>query len=120
MIDFDATVLAAAEAAFAEMVLWVPADYPAAQVAGIFFDGAIEEKWQDGVAVVERATRLNARRGAFPRAPVQGDVFQVRGRSYAVSDARDDGVGGVSLLLRLATDTDATHAQLAPVPAQPG
>ena len=117
MIDFDASILAAAEAAFAEMVLWVPGDYPPAQVAGIFFDGTVEEKWQDGVAVAERVTRLDVRRAAFPRAPAQADVFQVRGRSYTVSEAVDDGVGSVSLLIRLATDADAERAQLAPVPA---
>lgn len=117
MLDFDATVLAAAQAAFAEMIVWLPGDYPSSQVAAIFFDAVPEEKWQDGVAVTERVTRIDLRLSDFARTPQQGDLFQVRGRLYTVTEALADGVGGLSLRIRLTTDLDASRAQLAPVAA---
>lgn len=117
MLDLDATVLAAAQAAFAEVVVWVPGDWPSQQVAAIFFDGVVEEKEQDGIVVTERVTRIDIRRSAFPRIPAQGDLFQVRGRLYTTVEALDDGVGCVSLRIRVATDAEVTRAMLPPVAA---
>ena len=116
MIDFDATALAAAEAAFAEQVGWYASDYPAATVNAIFFDSMPETKFQDSTEVTNVVSLLGARAGQFPRLPAQGDLFNVRGRFYVASEVQPDGVGSVKIRIRLATDLEARRAAQAPVP----
>lgn len=116
LLDLDATVLAAGMAAFGETVLWLSADCPSQSVAAIFFDGAVETTLKDGVEVTERVSRIDTRVNLFPRAPRQGDLCQARARLYAVTEAVADGVGGITLRLRFATDDEARRAQ---APATP-
>ncbi len=117
MIDFDALVLAPADAAFAEQVTWLVDDYPSALVPGIFFDGVIDEHMKDDVLVAERVTVLNVRESNFPRRPRVHDRFQVQGRLYEVVQALPDGLGAISCALRLTNNTDASRPFLAPVAA---
>lgn len=117
MIDFDGTVLAAAEEAFAEQVGWYPADFPPATVNVIFFDAMKEIKFQDATEVTDVVSLLGARLSGFPRLPAQGDGFRIRGRFYVASEVQPDGVGAVKIRVRLASDTDARRAAQAPVPA---
>ena len=119
MIDFDALVLAAADAAFAEQVTWLGGDYPSALVPGIFFDGVIDEHMKDDILVVERVTVLNVRESVFPRRPREHDRFQVQGRLYEVVQAAPDGLGAVSCTLRLTNNADASRPLLPPVAPSP-
>ena len=117
MIDIDGTVLAAAQAAFGEAVI-----YFAAGGAGVSLTAIFDDRWIDakipGPPVVEEVgvrTVLNARASALPRVPQQGDQFHVRGRLYEVSEpAEVDTFGDVHLFLRLADDAQAAMTQGAP------
>lgn len=115
MIDFDGTVLAAADAAFAEQVVWLASAYPSQLVAAIFFDGMMEDRLKDEIIVTERVTRLNLRASNLPRAPREGDRFQVQGRLYDLIEALPDGLGAVSCVLRLTSNLDASRPNLPPV-----
>ncbi len=117
MLDLDATVLAACEAAFAEQVGWYPAEYPPAFVAMIFFDGTTESKFQDGTEVTAPASFLSGRQAGFARLPFQGDLFRVRGRWFYATEVLPDGAGAVKIRLRLASDAEARRAPMPPVAA---
>lgn len=112
MIDFDATVLAAAQDAFGERVLWLPSDYPSQSVTSIFYGATQETKFRDGVEVTEVVTLLSVRVGGFARLPQSGDLFQVRGRLYVATEVTPDGVGAARVRLRFASDQEAARAPL--------
>ncbi len=117
MIDLDGTVLAAAQAAFGEAVIYFAAGEPGVQVSGIFDDRWVEAKIPGSPVVEEVGVRtvLNVRASALPQVPLQGDQFHVRGRLYEVSEpAAVDTFGDVHLFLRLADDAQAAVSQGAP------
>ena len=117
MIDLDGTVLAAAQAAFGEAVIYFPAGEPGVSLTGIFDDRWVEAKIP-GSPVVEEVnvrTVLNVRASVLPQVPQQGDQFHVRGRLYEVAEpAEVDTFGDVHLFLRLADDAQAAMTQGAP------
>ncbi len=101
MIDFDATALAACDEAFGESVEYRPGDGPPIAVQGIFseafrsihFDPATE------ATISTQHPLLSCRARFFPRLPVQGELFLIRGRLYAIRDANPDGEGSVAFPL---------------------
>lgn len=114
MIDFDATVLAAAQDAFGEQVTWLSADYPSQSVKAIFYGATQETKFRDGLEVVETVTMLSVRVGTFARAPEPDDFFRVRGRLYVATEVTPDGVGAARIRLRFASDSEAARPALPP------
>lgn len=115
MIDFDATVLAAAGAAFGEQVTYLPGSGGALTVTGVFDDRWQEVKYQDGVEMVGTRTVLNLRQSALPALPVQGELLRIRGRIYVIAEPPEaDTVGDVRLYLRAATDAQASVPLSAP------
>lgn len=113
-VDFDATVLAAAEQVFAETVTWYPGWSGPAVVQGIFNDRFHETRFQDATEVVELRPVLNARVIRFTRQPVQGELFRIRGVLYAVTNVEPDGVGDLRMYLRLASNEEAARLPLPP------
>ncbi|MBW4089900.1 MAG: hypothetical protein HIU82_02155 [Proteobacteria bacterium] len=108
MIDFDATTLAAAQAAFGEQVTYLPAAGPPVTVSGIFDDCWRDQKFQDGLEVITTRTVLNVRLSTLPGLPGQNELFRIRGRLYALAEpAEPDTDGDVRLYLRLASDAQA-------------
>lgn len=117
MIDFDATVLAAAHAAFGEVAAYLPGAGGLYTVSGIFDDKWVDDKLQDGMQSVGTRTVLNVRRSDLPCDPAQGDLLRIRGRVYAVTEPPEpDTYGDTRLYLRLADDAQALIALAAPVP----
>lgn len=117
MLDLDATVLAAASAAFGELVTWSPPDYPAGlSVPAIFWDAARDLNMKDGVEVEQIVTLLSVRTASFPRQPRQHDPVIVRGVRYVVTDVMPDGAGAAKIRIRFAADSQAAVTPLAPVP----
>ncbi len=107
-MDFDATVLAACNDAFGEPVEYRPGDGPPIKdIPGIFFDAFRSVRFDPATeAMVSTVHPLVAfRLRYFPRMPVQGELFVIRGRLYAIRDANPDGEGGASFPLGLAPAT---------------
>jgi hypothetical protein len=129
MIDLDATVIAAGMTAFGEMVTWTPMErrdaysYPrplAPQtVPAVFWDNAVDTKFQDNTEVNEITTYLSVRLSQMAGAPAQGDGFTVRGIVYVASEVLPDGVGGARVRIRIADDAQMGVIPLAPVPVAP-
>ena len=116
MIDFDATVLAAGQAAFGEAVTYLPGGGGALAISGIFDAHWQEEKFVGGMSVIETRPVLNVRESDLPQAPVQGELLRIRGRLYAIAEPPEaDTVGDVRLFLRLANDAQAAIVPAAPV-----
>lgn len=115
MIDFDATVLAAANAAFGEPVYYYSALGGPFPVSGIFNDRYQELKFQDGIEVVDISIVLGTRANQYPVQPVQGDLFLVRKILYAIrAPVEPDGLGDLKIKLRAATNEDAARMRLPP------
>ena len=101
MIDFDATALAACDDAFGEPVEYRPGDGPPIALPGIFFDAFKSVRFDPTTEAMISTQHplLCCRARFFPRMPVQGELFLVRGRLYAIRDANQDGEGSVSFPL---------------------
>ena len=113
MIDFDATVLAAANAAFGEdcPVVYLPGTGEQITLPpgnGIFNDQFQEMKFSgtEGVPVISQAIVLNVRRSLLPCLPVQTELFRIRGLLYAITNVEPDGLGDLRIDLRLAETPD--------------
>jgi hypothetical protein len=119
MLDIDATVLAAGMDAFGEIVTWTPAGGAPQMVPAVFWDNAIETKFQNGMEVVERIVQLSLRLSQCAGAPAQGDTFLVRGVAYLATETRPDGVGAMRVRIGLADDAQASVAAAPPVPVAP-
>lgn len=121
MIDFDGLVLASAMSVFGEWVTHYPRSGLPLAVQGVFDDRYREIKFAaDGVEVVTVQPVLGARVSSFIQMPLLADVFQVRGRFYAVAQPPEaDGLGHVKIALRLATDIEAQRALTAADPVTP-
>ena len=110
MIDFDATVLAAANAAFGEPVIYYPFFAAPLALTGIFNDRYQETKFQDGVEIIETSIVLGIRAVLFASQPLQGSLFQIRGVLYLVSDPPEpDGLGDLKIRLRAASNDEAAR-----------
>lgn len=101
MLDFDATVLAACDEAFGEPVEYRPGDGPPVTVTGIFFDAFRSVRFDPATEAMVSTQHplLCCRASAFARLPVQGELFLIRGRLYAIRDANPDGEGSVAFPL---------------------
>ena len=116
MIDYDGGVLAAAQAAFGEQVLYLPGVGGALTISGIFDAHWQEEKFVSGMSVIETRPVLNVRESTLPQPPVQGELLRIRGRLYAIAEPPEaDTMGDIRLFLRLANDAQAAIAATAPV-----
>ena len=113
MIDFDATVLAAAAGAFAQPVTYVPAAGPAVSTApdgtplvGIFDAKHVEIAFKQGDEVSTQSPVLSLRQSVLPNGlpPAQGEAFIIAGIAYLVTDPQPDGMGDVKVMLRRAED----------------
>ena len=116
MIDLDATVLAAGMAAFGEYVTWTPSGGTAQTVPAVFWDNALDTRFEDGTEVEQVTTYLSVRLSQMTGAPAQGDAWTVRGIAYLASEVIPDGVGGARVRIRLATDAQTSVTPLPPVP----
>ncbi len=108
MIDIDLTVLAACDEAFGEPVEYRPGDGPPIKnIPGIFFDAFRFVRFDPATEAMVSTTHplVACRASYFPRMPVQGELFVIRGRLYAIRDANPDGEGGVAFPLGLAPAT---------------
>jgi hypothetical protein len=101
MIDFDATVLAACDETFGEPVEYRPGDGPPIAAAGIFFDAFKSVRFDPATEATVSTTHplVCCRASYFPRMPVQGELFLIRGKLYAIRDVDPDGEGGVAFPL---------------------
>ena len=102
MIDFDATVLAACDEAFGEPVEYRPGDGPPIKdIPGNFFDAFKSVRFDPAAEAMVSTTHplLWCRASHFPRMPVQGELFLIRGKLYTIRDADPDGEGGVAFPL---------------------
>jgi hypothetical protein len=101
MIDFDATVLAACDEAFAETVEYRPSDGPPAAIVGVFFDRFRLVQFDPVSEAMVSTTHpiLCCRAVQFPRVPVKGELFVIRGELYAIRDAEPDGMGQIAFPL---------------------
>jgi hypothetical protein len=108
MIDFDASVLAACDGAFGEPVEYRPIDGPPVSgIPGIFFDAFKSVRFDPATEAMVSTTHplICCRASYFLRTPVQGELFVIRGRFFAIRDVNEDGEGGVSFPLGLASVT---------------
>ena len=104
MIDFDGTVLVAAADAFGETVEYRPGEGPPISVVGVFWDAFRTVRFDPATeALVSTVHPLfTCRARLFPRPPVQGELFVIRGRLYAIRDVNPDGEGDLAFPLGLA------------------
>ncbi len=116
MIDLDATVLAAAQDAFAEWAFWTPAGGTAQRVPLIFWDNSKETKFQDGEQVEQMLPVASVRLSQFPGMPARGDVFLIRGVSYTARNVYPDGMGAARIPLSWSDDSQAAVVPAAPDP----
>lgn len=125
MIDLDATVLAAAQDAFAEWATWTPqpangaANGAAQRVPIIFFDNSREQKFQDDEQVEQIVPVASVRLSQFAGSPEEGDTLLIRGVLYAIRSAHADGEGAAKLVLRFANDAQDAVTPAAPDPVTP-
>ena len=116
MIDFDATVISAGMASFGEFAIWTPAGGAPQTVPIIWWDNAVDTKFEDGTEVEQVTTYLSVRLSQMTGTPAQGDAWTVRGIAYLASEVIPDGVGGARVRIRLATDAQTSVTPLPPVP----
>jgi hypothetical protein len=119
MLDLDSTVISAGMDAFGEMIAWTPAGGALQTVPAIFWDNAIDTKFQDGAEVDEITTYLSVRLSQMTGMPAQGDAMTVRGLAYVVTETHPDGVGGARVRIRLLNDAQLAVAPTPPVPVAP-
>ena len=99
IIDFSETVLAACIDAFGESVIYQPAGLPDMMVRAIFTGASKEVRFQGGEPILDELPTLGCRSDAFPLRPSEGELFVIRGLSYAVARVHDDSLGGLKLFL---------------------
>jgi hypothetical protein len=116
MFDFDSTVLAAGMDAFGEFVTWSPAAGAPQSVPAVFWDNAVETKFEGDTDVDQVTTYLSVRLSQMTGLPARGDGFTVRGLAYEASEVLPDGVGGARVRIRLANDAPLAATQLPPAP----
>lgn len=114
-VDFDATVLVAANAAFGTTVYYYTALTGPLTLTGIFNDKYQETKFDGGLEVTETSIVLGIRAALFPVEPVRGEYFRVRGILYVISDPPEaDGLGDLKIRLRAASNEEAARMRLPP------
>ena len=116
MIDFDATVISAGMASFGEFAIWTPAGGAPQTVPIIWWDNAVDTKFEDGTEVDEITTYMSIRLSQMAGTAAQGDAWTVRGVLYTASEVHPDGVGGARVRVRLASDAQMAVTSLPPVP----
>jgi hypothetical protein len=111
MIDFDALVLSPCEDIFAiaaafTLTVTSPAA-PVVTVRGIYSSGPIDVLMQDEILFQDHESTLGIRMRDFDVPPGRGDMVEITeklhpayGLKYWIDDAKNDGQGGVMLLLR--------------------
>ena len=116
MLNVDATVIAAGMAAFGEYVTWTPAGGAPQTVPAIFWDNAVDTKFDGQDQVDEITTYLSVRLSQMAGMPAQGDGFTVRGLLYVATEVHPDGVGGARVRIAFANDAQQSATPSAPVP----
>jgi hypothetical protein len=111
MIDFDALVLSPCEDIFAIAALFTlvttsPAS-PPILARGVYSSGPIDVLMQDDILFQDHETSLGIRARDFDVPPGRGDTVEITepshpayGLAYWIGDAKNDGQGGIMLLLR--------------------
>jgi hypothetical protein len=105
-VDFDATVNAAAMAAFGQAATYAPKDSDAFALNGDFRSSHSEVTVSEGAPVSTTVPVMFVRLADFPAgiSPAQNDTLMVNGVEYRVADIEPDAIGGAKLLLMLAAD----------------
>ena len=109
-LSFDATVLTACMNTFGEVNqgfpigVYTPANGPAFNLNGIFDPSYKEEKIKNGEPITVHMPAFGFKISDFKNPPsnwalLQGDSIVLRSKKYVVREARDDGHGGIKLLL---------------------
>jgi len=99
MLDLDALVLGPCMTAFGEPVRFVGADGLAGGTAGIFNENHVELHFDGDQETRLVRPLLGLRLSTLPRTPREGDLFVIRGGTWAVREVLADGVGHAKVYL---------------------
>jgi hypothetical protein len=111
MIDFDATVLSACQAAFARPIIITPTvsqpGAPAYTARGIWTERPVEVGLEDSSVMISQDLTLGLRRSEFAVMVLQGDTVEIPAAATmprigicAIDKINTDGQGDVQLILK--------------------
>ena len=98
-VTFDDTVLAAALDAFGEPVTYLPAGGGQVALVAIWTQASKEMNFRDGEPVLDELPTLGCREMDVAAEPVAGELFIIRGNTWAVARVGNDSLGGLKLHL---------------------
>ena len=82
-----------------EDVFYRPRKGGSFEIKGIFDTQFVQVDPDTEEVVASNVPRVGIKLADIPFAPEQGDVLEIRNKRYKITDAQEDGLGGVSLLL---------------------
>ena len=104
-LSFDSLVLGPCISVFCEVnqgypaIVYMPISAGAYTIGGIFDPSYEEIIIKNGEPVTRKVPVIGCKASDFTAMPQQDDSVQARGKTYVIREVRDDGHGGIMLML---------------------